>query len=47
MKVLDARDLDGKALIAKNTKNRIYKVTVSVHDAAHNTIVELDGTKLE
>lgn len=47
MKVLDARDLDGKALIAQNTKNRIYKVTVSVHDAAHNTIVELDGTKLE
>ena len=47
MKVLDARDIDGKALIAKNTKNRIYKITVSVHDATDKAIVELDGTKLE
>lgn len=44
---LDGRDLDGKALIANKTKNRIYKVTVSVLDPADNVIVELDGTKLE
>lgn len=44
---LDGRDLDGKALIAKSTKNRIYKVTVTVVDDKGNTFVELDGTRLE
>lgn len=47
VKVLDGRDLDGKALVAENTKNRIYKIRVSVKDASGNSIVELDGTKLE
>lgn len=46
-KVLDGRDLDGKALIAENTKNRIYKVRVIVWDNKGNSFVELDGTKLE
>ena len=47
VKALDGRDLDGKALIADNTKNRIYKVTVTVWDDKGNRFVELDGTKLE
>lgn len=47
LKILDGRDLDGKALIAENTKNRIYKVKVTVWDNNGNRFVELDGTKLE
>lgn len=47
LKILDGRDLDGKTLIASNTKNRIYKVKVTVRDGAGNSFVELDGTKLE
>lgn len=47
LKILDGRDLDGKALIAANTKNRIYKVKVTVWDNNGNRFVELDGTKLE
>lgn len=47
VKVLDGRDLDGKALVAQNTKNRIYKIKVDIRDASGNSIVELDGTKLE
>lgn len=47
VKALDGRDLDGKALIANNTKNRIYKVIVTVWDNKGNRLVELDGTKLE
>ncbi len=47
LKILDGRDLDGKALIAANTKNRIYKVKVIVWDNNGNNFVELDGTKLE
>lgn len=47
LKILDGRDLDGKALIAENTKNRIYKVKVTVWDNNGNSFVELDGTKLE
>lgn len=47
LKALDGRDLDGKALIAGNTKTRIYKVRVNVWDDKGNNFVELDGTKLE
>lgn len=47
LKILDGRDLDGKALIAGNTKNRIYKVKVTIWDNNGNNFVELDGTKLE
>lgn len=47
VKALDVRDLDGKVLNAGNTKNRIYKVRVTVFDADGNTVMELDGTKLE
>lgn len=48
LKLLDGRDLDGKALLAGNTKKRIYKVTTQVIETANSKeIVELDGTKLE
>ena len=47
VEALDGRDLDGKALIANNTKNRIYKVRVTVIDNKGDPFVELDGTKLE
>lgn len=47
LEILDGRDLDGKALIAGNTKKRIYKVKVTVWDNNGNNFVELDGTKLE
>ncbi len=54
VKILDGRDLDGKVLIGSNTKNRIYKVYVTImapDGADANTdddvFLELDGTKLE
>lgn len=54
VKVLDGRDLDGKVLIGSNTKNRIYKVYVTImapdgldEDSDADVFLELDGTKLE
>ena len=54
VKILDGRDLDGKVLIGSNTKNRIYKVYVTVMapdgldaDSDADVFSELDGTKLE
>jgi len=54
VKILDGRDLDGKVLIGSNTKNRIYKVYVTIMspdgadvDSDDDVLLELDGTKLE
>ena len=47
VKALNVKDLDGKSLTVSNTKNRIYKVRVTVYDTNGSTVAELDGTKLE
>lgn len=45
--ILNTGDINGKALEPSQVATRIYKVLINVCDNNGNSIVELDGTKLE
>ena len=46
-KILQAGAVDGKVLDPDETQARIYKITASVLNEKGESVVKLDGTKLE